>query len=104
MNIKKNDDERPAYRVCTRCYRRYPTEESPCPACGNPEFGLPGGECDSFAEFRYVWRFKSRLPERYGTKCRIVKRANGPGPRNILVEFEDGCRVITTWRAVKKGG
>ena len=62
MNIKKNDEERPAYRVCTRCYRRYPTEESPCPACGNPEFGLPGGECDSFAEFRYVWRFKSRLP------------------------------------------
>jgi len=99
-----DENERPAYRVCTRCYRRYPTEESPCPTCGNPEFALPGTECDSFAEFRYTWRFKRRLPERYGAKCRIVQRSTGPGPRNILVEFEDGYRVITTWRAVKKGG
>ena len=95
-------NQRPAYRVCTRCYRRYPPEESPCPTCGNPEFALPGTECDSFAEFRYTWRFKRRLPERYGAKCRIVQRSTGPGPRNILVEFEDGLRVVTTWRAVKK--
>ena len=42
---------------------------------------------------RYVWRVKARLPERYGTPCKVLAR----GKRNTcLVEFEDGYRVTTS--------
>jgi hypothetical protein len=41
----------------------------------------------------YIWRVKTRLPERYMTPCKVLAR----GKRNsCLVEFEDGDRVITS--------
>ena len=47
----------------------------------------------------YVWRVKTRLPERYLTPCRVLVR----GRRNTcLVEFEDGYRVITSRNYVIK--
>jgi hypothetical protein len=41
----------------------------------------------------YIWRVKTRLPERYQTPCKVLRR----GKRNsCLVEFADGYRVITS--------
>ena len=49
--------------------------------------------------FPYIWRVKTRLPERYLTPCRVLVR----GRRNTcLVEFEDGYRVITSRNYVIK--
>lgn len=50
----------------------------------------------------YVWRLRKWMPERYGCRCRVLCRGRGPGPRNVLVEFEDGCRFVTTRWAVRK--
>ena len=42
---------------------------------------------------QYIWRVKTRLPERYMTVCKVLAR----GKRNTcLVEFEDGYRVTTS--------
>jgi hypothetical protein len=54
---------------------------------------------------RYVWRVKTRLPERYMTPCRVLARGK---LNTCLVEFEDGYRVITSrnylvkWETVQK--
>ena len=41
----------------------------------------------------YIWRVKTRLPERYLTPCKVLAR----GKRNTcLVEFEDGYLVTTS--------
>lgn len=50
----------------------------------------------------YCWRLRKWRPDRHGQLCRIICRGRGPGPRNILVQFADGERVVTTWRAVRK--
>jgi hypothetical protein len=42
--------------------------------------------------FPYVWFWRKFLPERKGCLCRVLAR----GKKNaILVEFEDGYKVIT---------
>jgi hypothetical protein len=41
----------------------------------------------------YIWRVKSRLPERYMTPCRVLARGK---MNSCLVEFEDGYRVVTS--------
>ena len=47
----------------------------------------------------YIWRVKTRLPERYLTRCSVLAR----GKRNTcLVEFEDGYRVITSRNYLRK--
>ena len=49
--------------------------------------------------FDRIWYWKSRLSERKGQPCRVLAR----GKKNsILVEFEDGYRVITSRFAVRK--
>ena len=50
----------------------------------------------------HVWYYRVVLPERKGQRCRVLARGNGRGPRNILVEFEDGFRVVTTRFAVRR--
>ena len=40
----------------------------------------------------YVWRVRSRLPARFGQRCRVLVRGR---MNSILVEFEDGYRVVT---------
>jgi hypothetical protein len=42
---------------------------------------------------QYVWRVKTRLPERYMTPCRVLARGK---LNTCLVEFEDGYRVVTS--------
>jgi hypothetical protein len=46
-----------------------------------------------------VWRWRRRLPERRGQRCRILVRGT---MNTVLVEFEDGFRVITSGWAVRK--
>lgn len=41
----------------------------------------------------YRWRVRTRLPERFGTLCRVLVRG---GMNSCLVEFEDGYQVITS--------
>jgi len=50
----------------------------------------------------HFWRIRTTLPQRKGDPCRILARARGPGPRNILVEFADGRRVVTHRYAVRR--
>lgn len=54
----------------------------------------------------HFWCFRKYLPERHGSACRVVARGNGRGPRNVLVQFEDGFRVVGTRFCVRnlKGG
>lgn len=42
-----------------------------------------------------VWRLRKWCPERFGQPCRVLARGPGPGPRNVLVEFEDGTRIVS---------
>ncbi len=48
-----------------------------------------------------VWRWAVRLPERKGQRCRILRR--WPKKNSVLVEFQDGYRVVTSGWAVRKG-
>jgi hypothetical protein len=42
----------------------------------------------------YRWRVRSRLPERFGTTCRVLVRG---GMNSCLVEFlSDGQRYVTS--------
>jgi hypothetical protein len=49
--------------------------------------------------YDHVWFWKSRLGERKGHPCRIVARGR---MNSILVEFEDGFRVITSRYAARR--
>ena len=46
-----------------------------------------------------VWRWWTRLPGRYGQRCRIVARG---ALNTVLVEFEDGFQVATSGWAVRR--
>ncbi len=48
--------------------------------------------------FPHVWYWRRWLPERKGQRCRVVARGAMGG---ILVEFEDGLRVVTSRWAVR---
>lgn len=45
------------------------------------------------------WYWRKRLPERKGEPCRILARGT---MNSVLVEFEDGHRVVTSGWAVRK--
>jgi hypothetical protein len=47
----------------------------------------------------YMWRWRKRLGERYGQRCRILARGS---KNSVLVEFEDGYRVLTSRWAVRR--
>jgi hypothetical protein len=51
------------------------------------------------APFTHIWFWKSRLPERKGQTCRVLARGK---MNSILVEFEDGYKVITSRYAVRR--
>ncbi len=50
-------------------------------------------------EYPYVWRVHTRLPERYGQRCKIHLRG---ALNNVLVEFEDGFTVVTSRNYVRR--
>lgn len=49
--------------------------------------------------YDHIWFWKSRLPDRKGQKCRVLIKGK---MNSILVEFEDGYRVVTSRFAVRK--
>lgn len=51
----------------------------------------------------YVWRVRSRLPERFGQSCEVLARGR---MNSCLVRFADGFRVVTSRNYVRrqKGG
>jgi hypothetical protein len=51
------------------------------------------------SDYTYTWRVRSRLPYRFGTRCRVLVRG---GMNSCLVEFEDGYRVVTSRNYVRK--
>ena len=50
--------------------------------------------------YDHVWRWRSRLPERKGQRCRVLVR--GRRMNTVLVEFEDGYLVTTSRYAVRR--
>jgi hypothetical protein len=56
-------------------------------------------ESKSEENFTHVWFWRSRLPERKGQLCRVIVRGK---MNSILVEFEDGYKVVTSRYAVRK--
>ena len=48
----------------------------------------------------YRWKNNAKRRELHGKRCRILHK--GSALRAALVEFEDGERVITSIRALKK--
>jgi len=48
---------------------------------------------------QYIWRVKTRLPERYMTLCKVIARGK---LNSCLVEFEDGYRFVTSRNYVMK--
>jgi len=50
-------------------------------------------------DFKYIWFWRKKLPDRKDTKCRVLARG---GMNSILIEFEDGLRVITSRYAIRK--
>lgn len=52
--------------------------------------------------FDHVWRLRRTLPDRKGKPCRVLARGRGPGPRNVLVEFEDGRKFVSHRYAVQR--
>ena len=50
--------------------------------------------------YDHYWYWRSRLPERKGSACRVLARSRRLG--SVLVEFEDGFRVVTSRYAVRR--
>jgi hypothetical protein len=50
--------------------------------------------------YDHRWQWRARLPERKGKACRVVARSRRLG--SVLVEFEDGFRVVTSRYAVRR--
>lgn len=51
-------------------------------------------------DFPLVWRVKTRLPERFGQRCRIDLLAKSLN--SCLVIFEDGFQVVTSRNYVRR--
>jgi len=49
--------------------------------------------------YDHIWFWRARLPERKGHPCRVLARGR---MNNILVEFQDGYKVVTGRYAVRK--
>lgn len=47
----------------------------------------------------HVWWWRSKLGDRKGEPCRVLARGT---MNSILVEFEDGYRVVTSRYAVRR--
>lgn len=68
--------------------------------------GKMGGSCEirkpltqTVSSMTNIWYWKSRLPERKGQTCKILAFGK---MNSILVEFQDGYKVITSRYAVRK--
>lgn len=46
-----------------------------------------------------VWTWRTRMPERKGQRCRVIVASR---MQSALVEFEDGYRVVTSVRGLRR--
>lgn len=51
-------------------------------------------------EYPYIWRVKTRLPERKGQPCRVLIRSNRMN--SCLIEFKDGTKVVASRNYIEK--
>lgn len=52
-------------------------------------------------DFDHVYRVRKYMGDRYGLRCRVLAQGPGPGPHNMLLEFEDGFRFVSPkWSAI----
>lgn len=47
----------------------------------------------------YLWRVKTKLPERFGQRCKVLARGK---MNSCLVQFEDGFKVLTSRNYVRR--
>lgn len=47
----------------------------------------------------HVWYWRTRLPERKGQHCKVLARGK---LNSVLVQFEDGWKVVTSRYAIRK--
>jgi hypothetical protein len=52
-------------------------------------------------KYTHYWYYKKYMPERKGQPCRILARGKGC-IKNVLVEFEDGFKVVSTRFCARK--
>lgn len=52
--------------------------------------------------YPFLWRFRKYLGARHNTACKVIARGIGRGPRNVLVEFQDGFRAVGTRYCVRR--
>ena len=45
--------------------------------------------------FDHIYRVRKYMGGRYGQRCRVLAQGTGPGPHNMLLEFEDGFRFVS---------
>lgn len=63
---------------------------------------MEGSDVDAVERWPYVFHWKNN-PEReklFGKRCRIISEAKQL--RSILIEFEDGKRVVVSQRALRR--
>ena len=51
-------------------------------------------------EYPYRWHWRSRLPARKDQPCRILVKSTRMN--SILLEFEDGYKVVTSLNAIRR--
>ena len=63
--------------------------------------GIPGAKqlAMPYPAFDHAWFWLARLPERKGQRCAVLARGK---MNSILVQFQDGFRVITSRNAVRR--
>ena len=61
---------------------------------------LPAALGRAAVVYDHVWRWAARLPERKGQRCRVLVRARRMN--SVLVEFEDGYKVVSSRYAVRR--
>ena len=49
--------------------------------------------------FTHTWRWLKKLPDRKGQRCRVLARGK---MNSVLIEFEDGRKVLTSRNAIRK--
>jgi len=67
-------------------------------------------------KYNRIWRFRNfpatdiwpgkgppYIDERTGQYCRVILVAPGKGPRNALIEFDDGTKMVVPNSAVRFG-
>jgi hypothetical protein len=53
------------------------------------------------AVYNRYWRVKTKLPERFGQRCRIL-RSDLARKKLCIVQFEDGQKIVTSRFFIRK--